>query len=499
MRQPRFPLYGQILLWFFLNLALVGAVVFVILKYQFNVGIDSLLTGKVEERMEAIGETMSAELRQVPRDGWEDIVDRYEDAYRVRFQVLRPDGEQAFEGARADIPDGLREVLGEMFPPRRDDPPTMRPPGAGPPERRGPGGRDPRGAPRGGARGPVRPRTIYQDRAGEPPQYWAAVHVLLAGGDVPHPPDGIIVASSARPSGNRVFVDWRPWFWTVLAVLAVSALIWLPFVHRVTQRLRRLTDAAESISEGEFDVEVASERGDELGRLSRAVQRMAQRLDEYVAGQSRFIGDIAHELCSPLVRVRMSVGILEQRLPESEHGKLAALDEEVGELSQLVNELLDFSKASISPGTLPKEEVRLPEFLTEMSRREGAGANVDLSVNKGLAMHTNRDLLRRAFGNVVRNAVRYAGDAGPILLKAERGGDGIRITVLDGGPGVPKEWLEKIFEPFARPERARTREGGGAGLGLAIARTCTESLNGTIRGWNRPEGGFAVELFFPNS
>ena len=493
MKKPRFPLYGQILLWFFLNLALVGAVLFVILRFQFNVGIDSLLTGKVDERMEAIGETMSAELREVPRDEWEEVVDRYEDAYRVRFQVLHPDGGQAFEGVGGDIPDGMRKVLREMFPPRRNDPPPPRLPGA-----RGPAGRERPHAPPGGDRGPVRPRAIYQERAGEPPQYWAAVHVQLANRKFLHPPDGIIVASSARPSGNRVFVDWRPWFWAVLAVLAVSALIWLPFVHRVTRRLRRLTEAAESISEGEFDVEVASNRGDELGRLSRAVQRMAQRLDEYVTGQSRFIGDIAHELCSPLVRVRMSVGILEQRLPESEHGKLAALNEEVGELSQLVNELLDFSKASVSPGTLPMEEVNLGEVLSEMRRREGPGANMEVDAHDGVVLRTNRDLLRRAIGNVVRNAVRYAGEAGAIRLTAERESDGIRIAVLDRGPGVPEEWLEKIFEPFARPERARTREGGGAGLGLAIARTCTESLNGTIRGWNRPEGGFAVELYFPN-
>jgi two-component system sensor histidine kinase CpxA len=325
------------------------------------------------------------------------------------------------------------------------------------------------------------------------------VHVTLASREFLHPPDGIIVASSERPSGNRVFVDWRPWFWATLAVLLVSALIWLPFVHRVTRRLRHLTDAAESISEGEFDVEVASARGDELGRLSRAVQRMARRLDEYVAGQSRFIGDIAHELCSPLVRVRMSVGILEQQLPESEHGKLAALSGEVEELSQLVNELLDFSKASINPGMLPKEDVNLPEFLTQMARREGPEVDIQVESGPPLVLHTNRDLLRRALGNVVRNAVRYAGADGPIRLTAGRGTDGTRITVRDRGPGVPEEWLEKIFEPFARPERARTREGGGAGLGLAIARTCTESLNGTIRGWNRADGGFAVELHFQES
>ncbi len=70
------------------------------------------------------------------------------------------------------------------------------------------------------------------------------------------------------------------------------------------------------------------------------------------------------------------------------------------------------------------------------------------------------------------------------------------IQVRDSGPGIPEEWIEKVFEPFSRPERARTREGGGAGLGLAIARTCVEGLGGRIRAHNREEGGLVVELEF---
>ena len=269
-------------------------------------------------------------------------------------------------------------------------------------------------------------------------------------------------------------------------------------MHRVSRRLRTLTAAAESISEGNFDVEVASQRTDELGRLSRAVQRMALRLDDYVSGQKRFLGDIAHELCSPLVRARMSLGILEQELSAGEHEKLEAVNEEMKELSQLVNELLDFSKASIKPEALSHVVVDVKDLVAEVLRREAAGREVVVIVESGLELATNADLLKRALGNVVRNAVRYSGEEAEIVVRALEHEGKATIQVLDRGIGVPEEWLTRIFEPFSRPEKARTREGGGAGLGLAIAKTCTEALGGTIRGRNREGGGFGVEFRFPS-
>jgi signal transduction histidine kinase len=130
----------------------------------------------------------------------------------------------------------------------------------------------------------------------------------------------------------------------------------------------------------------------------------------------------------------------------------------------------------------------------EVAQREGQGAVFEIEAAPDLRISTNHDLLRRALANVVRNASRYAREAGPIELRAEVKGEEAIIQVRDNGPGIPEEWIEKVFEPFSRPERARTREGGGAGLGLAIARTCVEGLGGRIRAHNREEGGLVVEL-----
>lgn len=533
MRKLHLNLYGQVLFWFFLNLALVAAVIFLVVRVQFNVGAWSLFSGQVNERIEAMGELMAVELGESSRRDWDKIVARHEEAYGVTFSVVRPNGSGFFAGTEQELPEVLVELLQEKFPapegpeegllfdemeeplgpedgfrrppPRRDrdgndsfEPPHRRP---GPPERlnRPAGDRRPKGdGPRlGGPGRPRAPEVVFYDRDSETGRYWVAIAASFPRSEFKHPPDGIIVASAESLGGNDVFFDWRPWAWTLVGVLLVSALIWFPFVRRMSRRLRTLTSAAESISEGDFDVEVASQRTDELGRLSRAVQRMALRLDDYVSGQKRFLGDIAHELCSPLVRVRMCLGILEQEMSEQEQDKLDAVNEEVDELSQLVNELLDFSKASLKPESLSLAVVGLEELVKEVLGREASGREVVVMVESGLELATNADLLKRALGNVVRNAVRYAGDDSEIVVRALRHEGSVAIQVLDRGPGVPEEWLTRIFEPFSRPEKARTREGGGSGLGLAIAKTCTEALGGSIRGRNREGGGFGVEFRFP--
>jgi two-component system sensor histidine kinase CpxA len=107
--------------------------------------------------------------------------------------------------------------------------------------------------------------------------------------------------------------------------------------------------------------------------------------------------------------------------------------------------------------------------------------------------------LSRALSNLIRNAVRYAGHAGPIEISAERLADGIAIRVSDSGPGVPPSELSRIFDPFYRVEASRSRETGGAGLGLAIVKTCVEACRGTVQARNRNPTGLEVTLRLPSA
>ena len=128
------------------------------------------------------------------------------------------------------------------------------------------------------------------------------------------------------------------------------------------------------------------------------------------------------------------------------------------------------------------------------AREAGAGDKVQVQIADELAAMAEPDLLARALANLVRNALRYAGDAGPVLITAEPVEQGVALRVSDSGPGVPAGALQKIFDPFYRLEASRSRDTGGVGLGLAIVKTCVEACQGSVAASNRQPSGLQVEI-----
>lgn len=220
---------------------------------------------------------------------------------------------------------------------------------------------------------------------------------------------------------------------------------------------------------------------------------MAARLSGYVHGQKRFLGDIAHELSSPLARMQMALGVLEHRAGEKEASYVADVREEVEHMSSLVNELLLFSKSGVARTAVNLQPVRVADVLRRAVSREGApDTMIQINVGDDVWAIADDEYLFRAFANILRNAVRYAGDAGPIDISQKKIGDRIAITFADCGPGIDPAELENIFRPFYRPEFARTRETGGTGLGLAIVRDCVEACGGHVECRNRAPHGFVL-------
>ena len=265
-------------------------------------------------------------------------------------------------------------------------------------------------------------------------------------------------------------------------------------MHGITHSVGQLTAATEKIAEGRFDTRVDCRRRDELGRLGESVNRMATRLDSHMTGQKRFLGDVAHELCSPLARLQMATGILADQAPPNLQETVTDVREEVQQMSTLVNELLAFTKAGMQPRDVVLSAVELAPLAREALAQEDAGVRVSLAIAPDLRVLVDASLLTRALSNLVRNAIRYAGDAGPISVTATRDGDRVILTVDDEGPGVPEADLDRLGEPFFRPELSRSRESGGVGLGLAIVRNSTAACRGEVRFANRTPRGFRAEL-----
>ena len=539
-----FSLRWKILAWFFVNLLVIGGLLFVFLRTEFHVGVNSLLAGPTNDRLESIARPLALELRNLPSAQWNAALQRAVGFWHergLRAGLYRSNGDRVM----GDAPTPPREVVALLG---KND--TRRHGLGGPhgPSHDGGGGPGQRG---GGGLGPGDDRTGLDDLAedffgggpggpppGHPPDdfaeddggmvgrnrppreelaatlpkfmvatdaprlYWAGVGL----GEVQRPRPGgpppgvclVLVSTSLR--GGGLFFDYVPWLLVGGGLALVSVLLWLPFVHGLTRALARMTNTAEEIAQGRFHTAPPARRRDELGRLGRALGHMAHRLDGFVTGQRRFLGDTAHELLSPLARLEVALSILEQQAASKAHAGYAAraLDE-VRHLADIVQDLLSFTKAGMRPAGVELEPVPLAELVEKAVRRESAEKWIVSAVAGDLKVCAEPDLLVRALANAVRNAVRYAGDAGPITITAQPGsgpdgGETVSLVVADQGPGVPPGSLDRLFDPFYRPEDARTRETGGNGLGLAIVKSCVEACGGQVSVCNRVPHG--LELTF---
>jgi two-component system sensor histidine kinase CpxA len=296
-------------------------------------------------------------------------------------------------------------------------------------------------------------------------------------------------------TGGGLFFDLRPWIVAVFGAGIFSAIFWVPFVRGITRSVTQMTRATQQIAEGRFDVRVNVRRRDELGALGQAINSMAQRLDSFVTGQKRFLGDIAHELCSPLARLRVALGILEERTDAGRQPDVARANEQAEEIASLVNELLSFSKTSLGARPVSLQSVSLREIAEVVVRREATdGARIELDVPAELCAEAEPELLARALANLLRNAVRYAGSTGPITILARQRDGQVTLIVADHGPGIPEAELPRIFDPFYRLDASRDRQTGGVGLGLAIVKTCVEACQGTVTAANRVPSGLQVTI-----
>jgi two-component system sensor histidine kinase CpxA len=527
----RFPLYAKILLWFFLNLLLLAAGSYVCFRLQFHVGLDSLLAGQAGERITRLSDVIAHEFGEAAPSERTRILQKFSDSYGLRFFLFRPDGVQV-AGETVILPAKVSARLAEFGPhpgPRgpgsagrrpgpegagieplppgstesereRPDPLRNRPQQAGtevpPPALEGgavPGAETAGGPPRGSRQVPK-----FMERTTDPVRYW--VGIRLAPREFGRPDGGApwLLAMSDTLGGGGLFFDFRPWLAIGAGAVLLSLLFWLPLVRGITRAVSQITSATEKVAGGHFEVRVPAVRRDELGRLGQAINLMAARLAEFVKGQKRFLGDVAHELCSPMARLQVALGILEQRVGEPEQSYVADMREEIEHMTNLVNELLSFSKAALGASTIKLQPVPVRAVAEKTVDREGAdSAAIRLDVAEDLCVLADPELLARSLSNLLRNAIRYAGQAGPITIAAHADGSDVLVRIADCGPGVPEAELTRIFDPFYRVDISREAATGGVGLGLSIVKTCIESCHGTVTCRNRQPSGLEVIIRLP--
>jgi two-component system, OmpR family, sensor kinase len=293
---------------------------------------------------------------------------------------------------------------------------------------------------------------------------------------------------------------------TILAIaLVVSAITSWWLAQHLSAPIRRIQEGARALASQNLEVRVSDGlegRKDELAVLARDFDAMADQLRANRSATTQLLRDISHELRSPLARMRVALGLARQP-PADMVRQLDRMEREIERLDSMISQVLKLARLHGAESHIEKESFDLDEVIEEVVRDanfEGAVKSCTVNVQGATkaAILGNRELLRSAIENVLRNAVRYSPTKTPVDLSVGHAPAGLEIAIADHGPGVPPADLDRIFEPFYRVAESRDRDSGGEGIGLAITAQVMKAHGGSARARNTP-GGFEVLLCLPDS
>jgi signal transduction histidine kinase len=277
--------------------------------------------------------------------------------------------------------------------------------------------------------------------------------------------------------GEPVWRERHPWF-GLAPVLGLLLLTWAAYatVRRLFRPLDDIRAGALRYGGGDFTRPIPVRRRDELGDLATQVNAMAGGLQGMLQRQRALLLAISHELRSPLTRARLNAELSAQT-PER-----SALLRDLALMSELITDLLEGERLAAGAAALAREPTDLNTLVREVVATQFAGQPVQLDLAEDLpALPLDRPRVRMLVRNLVDNACRHgAGAAGPVGVSTCVEGDAVHLCVRDHGPGVPEDQIERLAEPFYRPDTARTRSTGGVGLGLYLCRLVAQSHGGLL-------------------
>lgn len=290
-----------------------------------------------------------------------------------------------------------------------------------------------------------------------------------------------------------------------LLALVISGLICLLLTRHITSPLFELRRAAGAIAAGNLSARVPEDlrnRRDEIGELGRDFDRMAERLESLVSGHKRLLGDVSHELRSPLSRLLVAMGLARRANVEEMPELLDRVALEAQRLDNLIGQLLALSRIESGSHATASQPVDLTALVHEVvsdADFEARARSRQVNVNsfEECTVSGSEELLRSAIENVVRNAVRFTADDTTVEVSIRREGNSSVIRVRDSGPGVPEAMLAEIFLPFRRVQTGHQTRNEGSGLGLAIAQRAVAACGGRIHAANAAEGGLIVRIELP--
>lgn len=330
------------------------------------------------------------------------------------------------------------------------------------------------------------------------------------------PPKGHITETALSQSGNTKVVVYLPpavppppgspfmrnsaFLIVAMVGLFIAFLVVRSFVKPL-EELRKITG---KLADGDFSARAGDAilgHGEEIADLGTSFNWMAERVENVINAQKRLLVDISHEIRSPLQRMDVALTLARKTTGDDSDRYLDRVELEIERINEMVDELLTLTRAETSK-KLP-EPVRVDEILRALAldaEFEGQVQGKTITTHiEPITVLGDASLLKRALGNAIYNAIRYAPPETKVEIESGCTPDGRSavITVRDFGQGVQEDELDKIFLPYYRTDTARERPQGGTGLGLAITKRIVESHDGSVSASHTPGGGLTVEITIP--
>lgn len=287
----------------------------------------------------------------------------------------------------------------------------------------------------------------------------------------------------------------------VALVIALGCAI--PLSYLLTQRVKRLATHVQRLSRGDYQQRMIIKGQDEISTLAEHLNHLAHTLEQSEQARKRWVADISHELRTPLAVLKADLEALEDGVRKFDEKAIARLQKHATRLASLINDLYQLSLTDIGAMTYRKRLCDFSEILGEtlLSVQEKlvqAGLQLERkTTDEAVTIFADPERLQQLLLNLLSNSINYTEAPGCIRISLTKGSGAAVFTIEDSAPGVPPQLHEKLFERLYRAESSRSRETGGAGLGLSICRNIVEAHDGRITIGTSDLGGLQVTVTLP--
>ncbi|MGR9086959.1 MAG: ATP-binding protein [Gammaproteobacteria bacterium] len=317
---------------------------------------------------------------------------------------------------------------------------------------------------------------------------------------------GVLPGEKANQPIELQFIERQAesFVWIAVFMVMLSAGLALLLAYALGRPLKRIAAAAKTLAAGRYEVRLPVETGDELGQLARDFNEMAAALAQSEQARRRWIADISHELRTPLAVLRGELEALQDGIRPLTREAVDSLYSDIMRLHRLTDDLyqlslsdqgaLSYHKAKVDPAAILREDVAA---LAPECANKGISVRLIDQLTEADRIYADPDRMSQLYRNLLANSINYTDAPGQLIITLRRAADRLIIEFVDSAPGVTEEERAHLFDRFYRVEGSRSRNHGGAGLGLAICSNIVRAHNGTITAHASGLNGLAIRIEIP--